>query len=87
MGGPTHLSLCNRPLRGLVQFFHGLGIVTKIGFAANEDDGETWAEVQNLRDPLLMGSCQHVQSLHIQQSIVPSPGHCQESLESRRRSR
>jgi hypothetical protein len=52
--GSTYLSLCDGSLRGLVQLFHSLRIVTKIGFAANKDDGKTWAEVQNLRDPLSM---------------------------------
>jgi hypothetical protein len=60
MCGPTHLSLCNWSLGGLVQFFHGLRVVAKIGFAADKDDREAWAEVQNLRDPLSMGSCQRV---------------------------
>ena len=61
MQGLTHLSLRDRSLRGLVQLFQRLRIVTEIGFAANKDNGQTWAKVQNLRDPLLT-SCQYMRA-------------------------
>jgi len=41
-------------LGGLVKLFDGLLIVTKILLASNEDDGETLAEMKDLRDPLLL---------------------------------
>lgn len=48
----TYLSRSHRSLRSLVQFFHGLGVVAEIGFAANEDDRQAGAEMKNLGDPL-----------------------------------
>jgi hypothetical protein len=36
-----------------VQFLNGSGVVTKIFLAANEDNGVTLAEMENLRDPLV----------------------------------
>jgi hypothetical protein len=39
-------------LRCLVQLLNGLLVVSQILLAADKDDGEAGAEVQNLRDPL-----------------------------------
>ena len=36
----------------LAQLLDGLGVVAKILLAANQNDGQALAEVQNLRDPL-----------------------------------
>lgn len=41
-------------LRGLVQLLNGLGVMTKILLATDENDGEALAEVKNLGDPLLL---------------------------------
>ena len=57
----TYLSRSHRSLRGLVQFFHGLGVVAEIRFAANEDDRQAGAEMKDLGDPL----CQPSQRLLI----------------------
>lgn len=35
-----------------MEFFNGLGVVTEIHLAADENDRETLAKVQNLGDPL-----------------------------------
>jgi hypothetical protein len=39
-------------LARLAELLDGLVVVTEILLAANQDDGETLAEVQDLRDPL-----------------------------------
>lgn len=39
-------------LAGLSELLNDLLVVSQILLAADEDDGETLAEVQNLRDPL-----------------------------------
>lgn len=52
MNGSTYLFGRDGGLRSLVQFFDGLGIMTKILLAADKDDGKALAEVQNLGDPL-----------------------------------
>ncbi len=83
----THLCWCDRFLGCLVQLFDRLAIFAKIGFAANKDNGKTWAEVQNLRDPL---STRFVSMCELGCPIdlsSPSPGRCQESQGSRRRNR
>jgi len=51
----SYLFRANGPLGGLVQLLDCLGVVAKILFASNEDDGETLAEVKNFRDPLIRG--------------------------------
>lgn len=38
-----------------MQLLDCLGVVAKILFASNEDDGETLAEVKNFGDPLVRG--------------------------------
>lgn len=37
-----------------LELLNGLGIVTEIGLAANENDGDALAEVQDFGDPLLL---------------------------------
>lgn len=47
-------------LAGLAKLLDGLLVVTEILLAADEDDGQTLAEVQDLRDPLFglhMSAC------------------------------
>jgi hypothetical protein len=39
-------------LAGLAELLNGLLVVSQILLAADEDDGQALAEVQNLRDPL-----------------------------------
>ena len=41
-------------LRSLVELFDGLLVIPEILLAAHEDDGQALAEVQDLRDPLLL---------------------------------
>lgn len=41
-------------LAGLAQLLNGLGVVAKILLAADQDDRQALAEVQNLGDPLLL---------------------------------
>ncbi len=61
--GSENCSLCSGPylfradgpLGCLVQLLDCLGVVAKILFASNEDDGETLAEVKNFRNPLVRG--------------------------------
>lgn len=48
----TYLFGSDRALGGLVQLLNGLGVMAQILLAANEDDGETLAEMKDLRDPL-----------------------------------
>lgn len=38
-----------------MQLLDCLGVVAKILFASNKDDGKTLAEVKNFRDPLVRG--------------------------------
>jgi hypothetical protein len=47
-------------LRSLMQFFNCLLIVAEILLAADEDDGETLAEVQHLRNPLFLNVVERV---------------------------
>lgn len=49
----TYLLGLNWLLRSLVEFFDDSGIIAKILFAANENDGEARAKVEDLRNPLL----------------------------------
>lgn len=51
-GESTYLFGRDRLLGGLGELFNGLGVVTKIHFAANKDDGKALAEVKNLGNPL-----------------------------------
>jgi len=44
----------NGLLACLVEFFDGLLVVAEILLAAHEDNGESLAEMQDLRDPLLL---------------------------------
>jgi hypothetical protein len=50
--GETDLLGSDWLLRGLVKLLNGLLVVTEILLAANEDDGEALAEVQDFGDPL-----------------------------------
>jgi len=43
-------------LARLAKLLDGLGVVSEILLAANQDDGETLAEVENFRDPLERGN-------------------------------
>lgn len=52
----------NGLLARLAQLLDGLGVVAEILLAANQDDGQTLAEVQNLRDPLWEGNGVSTQS-------------------------
>lgn len=52
LNGRTYLFRSNGLLRGLVELFDGLLIVTQILLAANKDDRKALAEVKDLRDPL-----------------------------------
>ena len=49
----THLLRRDRTLVRLPQFVNDSRVPPQILLAANEDDGETGAEVHDLRDPLL----------------------------------
>lgn len=42
----------HRLLRSLVQLLNGLLVISQILLAADEDDGEALAEMQDFRDPL-----------------------------------
>ena len=48
----AYLLRSDRLLRGLVQLLDGLLVVAQILLAADEDDGQAGAEVQDLGDPL-----------------------------------
>ena len=48
----TYLFRSHGLLRGLVELLDGLGVVAEILLAADEDDGQAGAEVQDLGDPL-----------------------------------
>jgi hypothetical protein len=50
--GKSYLLGGDRLLRCLVQLFNGFWIESQILLAANEDDGQTGAEVQDFGDPL-----------------------------------
>jgi len=47
-------------LAGLAELLNGLLVVSQILLAADEDDGQALAEVQNLRDPLLLNVVQRI---------------------------
>jgi hypothetical protein len=51
-GRVTYLFRSDWLLGGLVQLLNGLGVMTKILLATDENDGEALAEVKNLGDPL-----------------------------------
>ena len=51
-GNVSYLLGGDRLLTGLSELLDGLLVVSQILLAANKDDRETLAEVQNLRDPL-----------------------------------
>ena len=51
--GYSYLLRGDRLLRGLVELFNGLLVVSQILLAADEDDGEARAEMEDLGDPLL----------------------------------
>jgi len=44
----------------LGQLLNGLGVVPQVPLAANQDDGEALAKVENLRDPLLLDILQGI---------------------------
>lgn len=50
--GESYLLRGDGLLAGLSELLDGLLVVSQILLAADEDDGETLAEVQNLGDPL-----------------------------------
>jgi len=45
---------CHWFLRCLCQFFNGFRVVSEVVLAAYKDDGETLAEMEDFRDPLLL---------------------------------
>lgn len=45
----------HRLLRGLMKLFNGLRVKSQVFLAANQDDGQALAEVQDFGDPLVMG--------------------------------
>ena len=47
-----YLIFSNRGLVGLMELFDGFWVVTQILLASNEDNWETTAEMEDLRDPL-----------------------------------
>jgi hypothetical protein len=50
--GSSYLLGGDRLLAGLLQLSNGLLVVSQILLAADKDNGQTLAEVKNLRDPL-----------------------------------
>jgi hypothetical protein len=52
LGRKSYLLRGNGLLAGLSELLDDLLVVSQILLAANKDDRETLAEVQNLRDPL-----------------------------------
>ena len=60
LGHVTYLLRSHRLLGSLVQFLDGLLVVAQILLAADQDDGEAVAEVEDLRDPLSV----HVSYFH-----------------------
>ena len=48
----NYLFRADRLLAGLAKFLSGLGVVSQVLLAPDEDDGQTLAKVQDLRDPL-----------------------------------
>lgn len=52
VGSEAYLFRGNGLLRCLVQLLNGLLVVSQILLAADEDDGQAGAEVQDLRNPL-----------------------------------
>lgn len=52
VGGDAYLFRGNGLLRCLVQLLNGLLVVSQILLAADEDDGQAGAEVQDLGNPL-----------------------------------
>jgi hypothetical protein len=81
----TNLLGGNRLLGSLVQLLNRLLVESQILLAANEDDGQTLAEVQNLGDPLFAMSAK--QRYVRGWCVVPSPVRCQASRVSRWRSK
>ena len=51
-GAVSYLLRSHWLLRSLVQLLNSLLVVSQILLAADEDDGQALAEMQNLRDPL-----------------------------------
>ena len=56
----SYLLRCNGLLARLVEFFNRLLIITQILLTADENDGETTAEMQDFGDPLCSSTCQRV---------------------------
>ena len=87
----SYLSLGDGLLRRLGELLDGLLVVTQILLAANEDDGESVAEVKHLRDPLLARCCVSFTwqfKIGVGKAIrVPSPGRSRANRASRWRSR
>jgi len=52
MGISAYLALTDGALGGLVELLNGLRVVTQILLTANQDNGETLAEVEDLGNPL-----------------------------------
>lgn len=55
----THLFGGDGLLRGLRQLFNGLGVVSQIAFASDEDDGKPLAEMEDFGNPLFVQEGQH----------------------------
>lgn len=52
MGISAYLALTDGALGGLVELLNSLGVVTQILLTANQDNGKTLAEVEDLGNPL-----------------------------------
>ena len=53
----------------LVELFNGLLVVSQILLATNQDDWEAAAEVQNLRNPLQLCTCQQFLIFQLRRSV------------------
>ena len=53
----TYLLRSNRPLVGLPELLNHSGVAPEILLTANENDGETGAEVHDLGNPLNKSGC------------------------------
>jgi len=84
---PTYLFGCNWLLRRFRKLFNGLGIVSQIILATNEDNRKTLAEMQDFGDPLsvcistLMPHCVSCNS------VLPSLERCRGNRGNRWRSK
>lgn len=81
----TYLGLRNGLLRCLGQLRDGLLVVPQILLAANENDGEILAEMEDFRNPLSW--CQSIQPQPPSNPSIPSPERCPMNRASRWRSK